>query len=701
LISDLIIHYVLSNAKTGDSQNYEHRGVAPRALSHIFREVASRVEMEFKVTCTFVELYGEKIYDLLSDLSRPNPSSDFTIVEEVGGRGVIVRGLNEVEVRSENEALNLFFSGELAKTTAHHKLNKKSNRSHSIFTVYVQQRQRSGVSERVVHSKLHLVDLAGSERLKKTMDSSDGIVIDEVTKKESMLINQSLTFLEQCVIALARKGQSHIPYRQSKLTNMLKDALGANCNTLVIACIWGEASHLEETVSTLRLAARMMRVQNETSVVESVDSDALIRKQARTIRALKQELIMHDALVQRTGVTYDPYTPEQQAGIRQMVSKYIDATEVDEDDCLNIDSYRTMLEVCKQFKKIIIATRNELALSQEGGFTRSGSAPGGLRGSMPSMDRAPSFAADSKYEDSAAGNYVGDLEVSDQGRTGFSLGVAASDSKPSTSIDRGRVFGASSKSGLGSPGRKILGGDGPESTVSASQAGTLGMSGGMNLTSRADIAGLMSDVGVEGAGNRKALEQFVRTTRGRDVYENFASARGALRESKARAKALVQQINDCKAEIDALQIEVDHRKQSRIEYLRSSGMKGSDIDDIVDEEEYQVMKTLKEAKRAYKNSYEQLQKNKVTISEQQAMFDKAKEHFTSEFDEWEVLRERGLLPSSGEAGEVERLDDNEAFERISNRDPDSLAFFNAQKTKRANLTQNASSIRQILKSKRF
>jgi hypothetical protein len=210
----------------------------------------------------------------------------------------------------------------------------------------------------------------------------------------------------------------------------------------------------------------------------------------------------------------------------------------------------------------------------------------------------------------------------------------------------------------------------------------------------------MSDVGAEGAGSRKALEQFVRTARGKDVYENFASARGTLRESKARAKALVQQINDCKAEIDSLQIEVDHRKQSRIEYLRSSGMKGADMDDIVDEEEYQVMKALKEAKRAYKNSYEQLQKNKAAMAEHQAMFDKAREHFTSEFDEWEVLRERGLLPSSGDAGEVERLDDNEAFERISNRDPDSLAFFNAQKTKRANLTQNASSIRQILKSKR-
>ena len=67
-----------------------------------------------------------------------------------------------------------------------------------------------------------------------------------------MAINQSLSYLEQCVVALTRKGQSHIPYRQSKLTNILKDCLGANCSTLVFACIWGEDVFLEETVSTLR-----------------------------------------------------------------------------------------------------------------------------------------------------------------------------------------------------------------------------------------------------------------------------------------------------------------------------------------------------------------------------------------------------------------------------------------------------------------
>ena len=87
-----------------------------------------------------------------------------------------------------------------------------------------------------------------------------------------------------------------MPYRQTKLTNVLKDALGGNCNTLLFACMWGESAHLEETISTLRLASRMMRVQNSTSAVEVIDPVKMVRKQERTIKELKQEL---QAILQR------------------------------------------------------------------------------------------------------------------------------------------------------------------------------------------------------------------------------------------------------------------------------------------------------------------------------------------------------------------------------------------------------------------
>ncbi|CAN0002700.1 unnamed protein product [Ectocarpus sp. 13 AM-2016] len=255
---------------SGDSGNYQHRGISPRALTHVFQEVNARIETAFSVNITYMEIYNEKIFDLLVDPAANATKGDYTIAEDRAGRGVFVRGLTEVEVKSEQEALNLLYGGELMRTTAQHNLNKKSNRSHSIFTVYVTQRAKSGVSEKVVSSKLNLVDLAGSERLKKALDQErlEGrTVSDETIKKESMYINQSLSYLEQCVVALSRRNAGHVPYRQSKLTNVLKDSLGGNCNTLLLACIWGEAQHLEETMSTLRLASRMMRVQNETHAV--------------------------------------------------------------------------------------------------------------------------------------------------------------------------------------------------------------------------------------------------------------------------------------------------------------------------------------------------------------------------------------------------------------------------------------------------
>lgn len=172
----------------GDAQSYEHRGIAPRAINQLFNEINSRIEFEFRITCTYMEIYNERIFDLLNDLSSPDQAQDYTIAEERDGRGTFVRGLAEIEVKDESSMLNLLFSGGLSRTIATHKLNKRSNRSHSIFTVYLQQRQRSGVSEKVVHSKLHLVDLAGSERLKKTMDSIDGTMGDEVTRKGNIAV---------------------------------------------------------------------------------------------------------------------------------------------------------------------------------------------------------------------------------------------------------------------------------------------------------------------------------------------------------------------------------------------------------------------------------------------------------------------------------------------------------------------------------
>ena len=170
-----------------------------------------------------------------------------------------MKGLSLNVCANEEEALNYLFEGETNRTIAEHQLNKASSRSHCIFTIHVESKSRVESSEKVICSKLHLVDLAGSERTKKT--GSEGI-----TMKEASYINKSLTFLEQVVVALCDKKRDHTPYRQSKLTNMLKDSIGGNCKTLMVANIWPEPSHIEETNSTLKFATRMMRVSNEATI---------------------------------------------------------------------------------------------------------------------------------------------------------------------------------------------------------------------------------------------------------------------------------------------------------------------------------------------------------------------------------------------------------------------------------------------------
>jgi kinesin family protein 6/9 len=98
------------------------------------------------------------------------------------------------------------------------------------------------------------------------------------------------------VLALSDKKREHVPYRQTKLTNYLRDSLGGNCKTVMIANIWPEKRHIEETQSTLKFATRMMKIQNEASVNLLLDPALQIKRYEKEIRDLKQELAMRDTL---------------------------------------------------------------------------------------------------------------------------------------------------------------------------------------------------------------------------------------------------------------------------------------------------------------------------------------------------------------------------------------------------------------------
>merc|ERR1719482_1223229 len=267
------------------------------------------------------------MFDLLTDVGVSEQSGDLQIVEDSRG-SIQIRGLTMPVCGTEEEALHIFFEGDTNRHVAEHALNKGSTRSHCIFTIHVESRSRVESSEKVIFSKLHLIDLAGSERVKKT--GSEGVML-----KEATYINKSLTFLEQVVWALGDKHRDHVPYRQSKLTHLLKDSLGGNCKTSMIANVWPEAQMIEETGSTLRFATRMMRVSNEASVNIHLDPALLIKKYEREIKELKQELAMHDTLAGRGRVQYDDYTPDEQRELEAKVKSYLEG-EVNEIEVVSI-----------------------------------------------------------------------------------------------------------------------------------------------------------------------------------------------------------------------------------------------------------------------------------------------------------------------------------------------------------------------------
>lgn len=142
--------------------------------------------------------------------------------------------------------------------------------------------------------------------------------------KEARHINKSLSYLEQVVLALSDRKRDHIPYRQTTLTNFLRDSVGGNCKTVMVANIHCVSAHLEETISTLKFATRMMKVKNEAQVNTIVDPTLRIKRLEKEIRDLKQELAMHDTLANRGRVNYDSYSNEEMFKIETLTNQYLE-----------------------------------------------------------------------------------------------------------------------------------------------------------------------------------------------------------------------------------------------------------------------------------------------------------------------------------------------------------------------------------------
>ncbi|XP_006972910.1 kinesin-like protein KIF13A isoform X2 [Peromyscus maniculatus bairdii] len=290
---------IFAYGQTGSGKSFsmmghaEQLGLIPRLCCALFKRISleQNESQTFKVEVSYMEIYNEKVRDLLD----PKGSRQSLKVREHKVLGPYVDGLSQLAVTSFEDIESLMSEGNKSRTVAATNMNEESSRSHAVFNIIITQTlydlQSGNSGEKV--SKVSLVDLAGSERVSKTGAAGERL-------KEGSNINKSLTTLGLVISSLADqaagKGKNKfVPYRDSVLTWLLKDNLGGNSQTSMIATISPAADNYEETLSTLRYADRAKRIVNHAVVNEDPNAK-VIRELREEVEKLKEQLSQAEAM---------------------------------------------------------------------------------------------------------------------------------------------------------------------------------------------------------------------------------------------------------------------------------------------------------------------------------------------------------------------------------------------------------------------
>ena len=287
-------------------------GIIPRSLSHLFDELRTMGTPEYSVRVSFLELYNEELYDLLS------PSDDavkIRIYDDSTKKGaVIVHGLEEMIIRTKSEVFSILQKGSEKRQTATTLMNAHSSRSHTIFSITIHIKENSIHGEELLKTgKLNLVDLAGSENIGRS-----GSV--DMRAREAGSINQSLLTLGRVITALVEK-TPHVPYRESKLTRLLQESLGGRTRTSIIATVSPASINLEETLSTLDYAHRAKNITNRPEINQKFSKRALLQEYTEEIEKLKKDLV---ATRERNGIYLAPDRYSEITSLIHFQSKEID-----------------------------------------------------------------------------------------------------------------------------------------------------------------------------------------------------------------------------------------------------------------------------------------------------------------------------------------------------------------------------------------
>ncbi|XP_010494172.1 PREDICTED: kinesin-like protein KIN-UA [Camelina sativa] len=337
------------------------RGIMVRAMEDILAEVSLETD---SISVSYLQLYMETVQDLL------DPSNDnIAIVEDPKSGDVSLPGATLVEIRDQQSFLELLQLGEDHRFAANTKLNTESSRSHAILMVNVRRSLKSSESNGNSHmtkslkppvvrkGKLVVVDLAGSERINKS--GSEGHTLEEAKS-----INLSLSALGKCINALA-ENSSHVPFRDSKLTRLLRDSFGGTARTSLVITIGPSPRHRGETTSTIMFGQRAMKVENMVKLKEEFDYKSLSRR----LEVQLDNLIEENERQQKAFVDeVERITVEAHNQIAEAESRYANALEEEKQRYQNdyMESIKKLEENWSKNQKKLAAER--LALGEKNGL---------------------------------------------------------------------------------------------------------------------------------------------------------------------------------------------------------------------------------------------------------------------------------------------------------------------------------------------
>ncbi|KAL4569280.1 hypothetical protein LXL04_024916 [Taraxacum kok-saghyz] len=343
-------------------------GLLPRVVDELFNAINICGETtSYKIKLSMVEIYMERVRDLF-DLSKDNIQ-----IKEHKGNGILLSGVTEILILDGEEALKNLCSGISNRAVGETQMNAGSSRSHCIYIFTVQKEVTN--EKRVSSGKLVLVDLAGSEKVEKT--GAEGKVLEE-----AKTINKSLSALGNVICALTsgQQGKSlHIPYRDSKLTRLLQDALGGSSQTALLCCCSPSLSNSSESVSTLRFGARAKHIKasSRVSIKEDIDrkqdissmndlklqiAEKILKKlreklDAETVNLIGEEFVMDGFL---SDPTTSMISSHEAIITSQTISSWKEATqrlvntilELKRENSVLKEEYQVMKEECKIMRQV-------------------------------------------------------------------------------------------------------------------------------------------------------------------------------------------------------------------------------------------------------------------------------------------------------------------------------------------------------------